>query len=68
MTIAIWPAANTPSGNKIADVREYYNTATTTLCNGAIVRPTLRTAKQLVDCAYLLAPMAMAVEPDSYRA
>jgi len=66
MTIATWPTAKI-TGNKIADVRKYFNTATAELANGSIVRPTLRTAKTVVDAAYLIGDMALVVEANGYR-
>lgn len=64
--IATWPAA-TATDNKIADIRAYYSATVVTLADGTVIRPTLKTAKQVVDCAWLLAPMAMVVEPGSWR-
>jgi len=66
MSYATWPTAKI-TGNKIADVREYFNTATAELANGSIVRPTLRTAKIVVDTAYLIGDMALVVEANGYR-
>lgn len=66
MSYAKWPTAKI-TGNKIADVREYFNTATAELANGSIVRPTLRTAKIAVDTAYLIGDMALVVEANGYR-
>jgi hypothetical protein len=66
MTIVTWPTAKI-TGNKIADVREFFNTATAELADGSIVRPTLRTAKIVVDTAYLIGDMPMVVKADGYR-
>jgi len=51
----------------MADLRTYYYTATLRLGDGSVVRPTLATAKAVVDCAHMLMPLPMAVEPGSYR-
>jgi hypothetical protein len=51
----------------MADLRTYYYTATLRLGDGSVVRPTLATAKAVVDCAHMLLPLPMVVEPGSYR-
>ena len=67
MTFATWPACQ-PTDSRMADLRTYYYTATTALADGSVVRPTLATAKAVVDCAHMLFPLPMVVEPGSYRA
>ena len=66
MTFATWPACQ-PTDSRMADLRTYYHTATTALADGTVVRPTLATAKAVVDCAHMLLPLPMVVEPGSYR-
>ena len=67
MTFATWPACQ-PTASRMADIRAYYYTTAIRLGDGTVVRPTLATAKAVVDCAHMLFPLPMVVEPGSYRA
>ena len=67
MPIATWPACQ-PTDDRLADVRAYYQATTLRLGDGSVVRPTLATALAVVDCAHMLFPLPMVVEPGSYRA
>ena len=66
MTFATWPACQ-PTDDRMADLRAYYHTTSIRLGDGTVVRPTLATAKAVVDCAHMLLPLPMVVEPGSYR-